>query len=522
MQPNRARTTDPGVESGLARLRTTLASRTPPHQGAAYAVAVLGTLALVAIFLPLRDHLTPLSKGFGFLVPVCVSAAIGGLAPGLVASFLGFVTFNFFFLPPYDTFTIGRPEYVVVLFVFLGISILISALLARARDRAQAAETREAELRSLQELSAGLVALRPGPEAYASVLTSLLEVFDLEAGALFVNDPDSRELREETVVGAEPGDLAPRSDLAISDHPPERLPLSVGGRNLGLLVLRGDRPHFSAEESRVLRAFCDQFALVLERDRLLREATKSQVYQQADEVRRSLLAAVSHDLRTPIAAIKTSVTDLLAPDSPQTGDYLRDALESINGETDRLANLVSNLLDMSRIEGGMLKARIHGVDLAELLSACVDRVQREHPGLDVRLAIDPRSAIVRADPVFLDRVVSNLLDNAAKAAIDSGSTRLEVEARRSGERAAIRVIDHGRGIPWSVHEQLFYPFYQMSERHPRLGTGLGLPICKGFLLLMDGEIWVEETPGGGATFAFTIPLDDSMASAERVAARSAR
>jgi two-component system sensor histidine kinase KdpD len=168
---------------------------------------------------------------------------------------------------------------------------------------------------------------------------------------------------------------------------------------------------------------------------------------------------------------------------------------------------------MSRIERGMLQARLHGVDLTELLQAAVDRTKKQHPTLELRLAIEPGSRIVRADPVFLDRVVSNLLDNATKAAVEHDDRRIEVVARRIGESAVVRVIDHGNGIPWSVREQLFYPFYQLHERHPRLGTGLGLPISKGFLALMSGEIWVEDTPGGGATFAFSLPLEQQGASA---------
>jgi len=112
---------------------------------------------------------------------------------------------------------------------------------------------------------------------------------------------------------------------------------------------------------------------------------------------------------------------------------------------------------------------------------------------------------VRADPVFLDRVVTNLLDNAGKVAAGSGSDEIEVDADRSDGRVVVRVIDHGPGVPEPVREQLFYPFYQVTERHPRLGTGLGLAIAKGFLALMDGEIWIEDTPGGGATFAFSLP-----------------
>jgi two-component system sensor histidine kinase KdpD len=469
-----------------------------------YAVAVIGTVALVAGLLPFRDDITPLSKGFGFLVVVVIAAAIGGLGPGIWASLLGFATFNFFFIPPYGTFTIGSGENVVVLVVFLGLSILISALLARATERANAAEAREEEVRALQALSAELVAAVPGPETYDSVLTRLLQLFDYPAGALFVPDPTSRELREQATVGALPGELELRPDAGSGSRHPERIPLTVAGRVVGLLLLRTDRPSLAPAESRVMRAFCDQFALVLERDRLLRAATQAEVYRQAEQVRRSLLAAVSHDLRSPLAAIKASVTDLLGEEAEHGPEQTTEALESINQEADRLGSLVANLLDMSRIEAGMLKARMHTVDLAETVATCVDRALAYRPELKIRVAIGNDAALVRADPVFLDRIVTNLLDNASRAASDSGRYEIEVEARRLDDATTLRIVDHGAGVPEAAREQLFYPFYQVAERHPRLGTGLGLAISKGFLSVMGGEIWVEDTAGGGATLAFSL------------------
>ncbi len=491
-----------GVAPLLARL-----SRQRPHRRAGYVIAALGTLALTLLLLPFRGDFTPLSKGFGFLVVVVVAAAVGGLGPGILASIFGFLTFNFFFLPPYGTFVIARGEDVVMLFVFLGLSILISSLLARATERAGAAEAREGELQTLQELSAALVALVPGPDTYKSVLSRLLELFRFSAGSLFVQDPETQELREQVTVGGRPGDLSPGWDPGSGLRPPERLPLSVGGRILGLFVLGGERPPLTLGESRVLRAFCDHCALALERDRLLRAATEAEVYRQTDGVRRSLLAAVSHDLRTPLAAIKASVTDLLAEDAEREAEYSREALESIDDETDRLASLITNLLDMSRIEGGMLKAQSQTVELAEIVSNCVDRVRRQWPELGVGVTIQDEGCLVRADPVFLDRVLANILENAGKAALDAGAPQVEIEARARDVRTVVRVIDHGKGVPHAVREQLFYPFYQITERHPRLGTGLGLAISKGFLALMNGEIWIEDTPGGGATFAFSLPLE---------------
>jgi K+-sensing histidine kinase KdpD len=265
---------NPDLGTRVALLRDRLTPRSARHQRVAYVISVVGTAALTATLLPFRHHLTPLSVGFGYLIVVVVSAAVGGLGPGLVASLIGFVTFNLCFLPPYNAFTVARPEHAVVLFVFLGLSVLISALLARATDRAREAERRQGELEMLQELSARLVALRPGPDGYSAVVVGVLYMFDFSAGSLWVHDPQTREVHEETTVGAERGELTAQSDGTGDGRQTERLPLSVGGRNLGILVLRGDRPPLMPAESHVLRAFCDQFALVLERDRLLREATK--------------------------------------------------------------------------------------------------------------------------------------------------------------------------------------------------------------------------------------------------------
>lgn len=458
--------------------------------------------------LTLRDTIEPLSNSFGFLVVVVASAAIGGLAPGLVASVLGFLVFNFLFIPPYGTFTIARPEHVVVLFVFFGLSILISELLARATERAHAAELREAELRTIQELSRELASGVPGEETYELGLLTVKNAFGYAGAALFVEQTEeARGLVEHVTVGEEAGSIEATWDPRSTEPAPERLPLSVGGRLLGLVVLKGDRPPLSMAESRVLRAFCDQLALVLERDRLLRAATQAEVYRQTEGVRRSLFAAVSHDLRSPLAAIKASVTDLLA-EAPGTSNEDRlDALRAIDEEADRLNALIGNLLDMSRIESGVLRAKGRTVDLAESIEDSVNRVRRQLPGVDVSVHIASGAESVRADPVFLDRVLSNLLDNAGKAAGYRAGTpsTVEIDARRQNGSVVVRVIDHGPGVPAAAREQLFYPFYRMDERNPRLGAGLGLAICKGFVALQGGEIWIEDTPGGGATLSFTLP-----------------
>jgi len=476
----------------------------PKRRTAGYVIALAGPAALVAILRPFREDLQPLTVGFAFLIVVVAAAAVGRLGPGILASIVGFIVFNFFFLPPYDSFVIARAEHVVALFVFLGLSVLISALLARAVERADAAETREAELRTLQELSRDLVIQGPGEGTYRALLEHLVQSFSFDAGALLLQE-EGEGLVEKLAVGAPPGSLSASWNPADPGRPPERLPLTVGNRNLGLIVLAGSRPPLSPSESRVLRAVCDQLALVLERDRLLRTATDAEIFRQTDRVRRSMLAAVSHDLRSPLAAIKASVTDLMDPEVERDDAGRAEVLHTIDTEADRLDTLVANLLDMSRIEAGVLQARPESVDLAEVVTVEVDSVCARWPRIDVHTSIDEAHSVVFADPIFLVRVLSNLLDNAAKAAARTGHPDIEVSVGRHSEGVAVRVVDHGDGLDPVAREQLFYPFYRLEERTSKLGPGLGLAIAKGFVDRMGGELWVEDTPGGGATFAFSLP-----------------
>ena len=239
---------------------------------AGYLLATLGTAALVAAFRPFRADLTPLTEGFSFLALVVVTVAVGGLAPGIVASVLAFLAFNFFFIPPYDTFRIADAENVVVLFVFLGLSVLISVLIGQARARAEAAEARERELRMQQDLTYALVDPRPGSESYDFVLRMIVGRFHFQEAALMIQPrADMSGLEEVSVVQADPS--APPGP--VGEPLEERMVLNVGRRNLGMLALRGARPPLEPSERRILEAFSNQLALVLERDRLLREIVET-------------------------------------------------------------------------------------------------------------------------------------------------------------------------------------------------------------------------------------------------------
>ncbi|HWC71045.1 MAG TPA: DUF4118 domain-containing protein [Actinomycetota bacterium] len=232
----------------------------------AYAVAVVGTISIVLAAPTVREEVDPVATGFGFLVLVVACVGLGGLGPGIAASVLGFLAFNYYFLPPYETFVIAKAHDVIVLFVFLGLSVLISVLVGRADSRARAAEARAEELRRQQDLSRLLVEPQPGPRPYEGVLRVAVATFGFLDGALYVQEGE-RGLIEHATAGGDPGSVPPTGGQGV-----ERLPLNVGRRNLGVLVLRGVRPPLSPSEHRILEAFGNQLALLLERDRVLRAA----------------------------------------------------------------------------------------------------------------------------------------------------------------------------------------------------------------------------------------------------------
>jgi len=262
--PERPDAHDAATEQAEHRRR----HRAPPGRGiAGYVLAVAVTAAIVLAAPPIRDAVDPVATGFGFLVLVVACVALGGLGPGIVASVLGFIAFNFYFLPPYETLVIAKAHDVIVLFVFLGLSVLISVLVARADARARAAEARAEELRRQQDLTRILIEPQPGPRPYEGVLRVVVAMFGFLDGALYVQEGPDRGLVEHATVGGDPGAVPPTGGDGV-----ERVPLNVGRRNLGLLVMRGIREPLTPSEGRLLEAFGNQLALLLERDRVLRSA----------------------------------------------------------------------------------------------------------------------------------------------------------------------------------------------------------------------------------------------------------
>ncbi|MET0700992.1 MAG: sensor histidine kinase KdpD [Mycobacterium sp.] len=407
-----------------------------------------------------------------FFVGVLVVALLGGVAPAILSALLSGLLLNYFLVEPRYTFTIAEPDSAITVVVLLAVAVAVAVLVDGAASR-----TREAR-RASQE--AELLALFAGSVLRGGDLPTLLErvretysqraVSLLQEGAGIV-----------ACVGVDPCVQVDTADTAIE----------VGDDEFWML-LAGKK--LAARDRRVLTAVAKQAAGLVKQRELTEEAAKAEAIAQADELRRSLLSAVSHDLRTPLAAAKASVSSLRSDDIGFSPEDTAELLATVEESVDQLTALVGNLLDSSRLAAGVVKPELRLVYLEEVVQRALIGI-RGRAGLD-RVKTEVGDAVVLADPGLLERVLVNLIDNALRHAPDSV---VRVNAGKVGARVLINVIDEGPGIPRGAEDQLFAPFQRLGDRDNSTGVGLGLSVARGFVEAMGGTIAATDTPGGGLT-----------------------
>lgn len=483
-----------------------------------YLIAVLGTAALTALLGPFRLQVSETNVVLSYLLPVVAATTTGGLGPGLVAAGLGFLAVDVLFLSPYLALGVATPQNYLTLGYYLVIAMIVSYLVsARERRRVQAAR-RERESRILYELSASLVAHGSLDDTLHRMVGTVRSLFNLRGCAIAL--PQDGGLRVaasdgdipaafrdawETAGGTIPvGTGGPHPALEVGEA--LIVPLRAAEEPVGALLVVAGGPGalaFGRAERRVIETFANQAALAVEQGQLEAQQRRARALEDTDRLRTTLLNSVSHDLRTPLAAIKASASSLLADDVRWDDQQRREFLTTIDTETDRLTRLVHNLLDMSRIESGALESRLAETSVADVLGPVVRRARTvASQRVDVRIpeTLPP----VLADPVRLEQVLTNLLDNACRYAPGSPVT---VSARELPAAAVqISVADHGPGVPPQERERVFGQFYRLKGggRRPD-GTGMGLAICRGIIDALHGTIRLETTPGGGATVVVTVP-----------------
>ena len=435
-------------------------------------------LPLLTVFLAAeRPHLDLSDDLLAYLVAVVAIAVVGGFWPAVLAAVLASLLLNWYFTKPLHTLTIAEPRNALALLLFVTVAVTVSSVVhLAARRQVQAARSAD-EAASLLELAQTVLG---GADTPAAVLDHL-------TGTCGGRAELAERIRGQWVSVAVSGAAAPGA-------PVTRVPAS---ETVALTIAGQPAP----VSRRLLDGFAAQAGAALDRDRLRTQAAQAEALAEGNRMRTALLAAVSHDLRTPLASIKASVSTLRQTDVAWTPDDEAALLATIEDAADRLDALIGNLLDMSRLATGSLAPFLQPTSVEEVAPAALLGLA---PASSIRMAVPDHLPLVRTDPVLLERVLANLFSNAL-AHSPAGQPPV-LRAARLGDQVLIEVCDHGPGVPDEFKARMFEPFERLGERGSGAGVGLGLAVARGFLEVMGGTVLAADTPGGGLTVRVGLPV----------------
>ncbi|MDX2708153.1 sensor histidine kinase KdpD [Streptomyces sp. PA03-6a] len=449
---------------------------------AGWLTGVLGPALLCLVLTQLHPALGIATDMLLFMTLTVAAALVGGLYPALVSAVGGSLLLNYFFAPPLHTFTIAQPENLIAIVIFVLVGIAVASVVDLAARRTHQAARLQSEAEILSYLAGSVLR---GEHSLDALLERVRETFGMEAVSLLERTSEHDAWTCAAGVGSR---QCPRPEDADVEVPvSDNLSLALVGRVL------------PASDRRVLSAFAAQAAGVLDRQRLEDEAARAHKLAEGNRIRTALLAAVSHDLRTPLAAIKAAVSSLRSDDVAWSEEDEAELLEAIEEGADRLDNLVGNLLDMSRLQTGTVTPLIREVDLDEV----VPKALRGVPDGSVTLDVPETLPMVSVDPGLLERSVANIVENAVK--YSPAGTRVLVAASALGGHVDLRVVDRGPGVPDVAKERIFEPFQRYGDAPRGNGVGLGLAVARGFADAMGATLQPEDTPGGGLTMVLTLP-----------------
>ncbi|MFG2501931.1 ATP-binding protein [Streptomyces sp. NPDC048441] len=416
-----------------------------------------------------------------FLTLTVAAALVGGLLPALASAAFGSLLLNYYFTPPLHLWTISDSKNIVAIIVFVSVAISVASVVDLAARRTHQAARLRAESEILSFLAGSVLR---GETSLDALLERVRETFGMESVALLERESDVAPWTCAGSVGPRPLQRPEDADvdMPVGDH----TALALSGRVL------------PAEDRRVLAAFAAQAVVVLDRRRLQDEAQRARTLAEGNRIRTALLAAVSHDLRTPLAGIKAAVSSLRADDVAWSDEDQAELLEGIEDGADRLDHLVGNLLDMSRLQTGTVTPLIREIDLDEVVPMALGGV----PDGSAELDIPETLPMVSVDKGLLERAVANIVENAVKYSPDAEPVL--VSASALGERVEVRVVDRGPGVPDAAKDRIFEPFQRYGDAPRGAGVGLGLAVARGFVEAMGGTITAEDTPGGGLTMVLTL------------------
>ncbi|GAB3200841.1 sensor histidine kinase KdpD [Nocardioides hungaricus] len=411
-----------------------------------------------------------------FLAVTVLVALVGGLVPALVAALGGFLLMNWFFAPPTGRLTISEPENLAALLVFVAVAVGVATVVDRASRRAADAVRARTEAATLGSLSRSVLT---GQDTAEAIVARLRETFGQRAVSLLSRGPAGWTVT--AASGADPACAPDEGDTRVpvdDDH---------------VIALRGEP--LRASDRRVLEGFAVQTGLVLEYRRLRERDERAAALERAEATSTAILRAVSHDLRTPLATMRTAVDGLVSGSVDPAGQ--RELVDAVESSTAQLERLIDNLLDLSRLQSGLVHPALRDRSLEEILPLAV----AGHPPGAVSLEVEESAPLVRTDAGLLERVVANLVANAVRVC---AGEPVRVLAHVLPETVEVLVVDRGPGVPSEQRERMFEPFQRLDDTSPG-GLGLGLAVARGLMSALGGTLSAEDTPGGGLTMIVSIP-----------------
>ena len=497
------------------------AEKAVPFDPRPYVIAIVAIAAALGVGKVIQPRLGIENVDLVFLTAVVGIAVRYGLWPSLFASIVASLCYNFFFLPPVYTFTITDPTNVAALLFFTAIAVLVSNVAARVRTLAVTAMARARTTESLYAFSrklsgAGTLDDVLWATAYqaASLLKARVVLLLPEDGSITVK------------AGYPPEDILDEADLAAakwawehnraagrgSDTLPGAkwlfLPMRTGRGAIGVVGIDSDKPGplLTPDQRRLLDALADQAALAIERVQLVEDLDQAKRRTEADRLRSALLTSISHDLKTPLAAILGAASTLRGFAGVLDGEGKVEMVATIIEESERLNRFIANLLDMTRLESGSIEPNMAPHDIGEIVGSVLERARKILAHHRVEVDIAPDLPMLALDPVLFEQVLFNLLDNAAKYA--SPETTVLIQSWQEGANVKLQVVDEGNGIPPEELDRIFEKFHRaQKEDRVRAGTGLGLSISRGFVESMGGSITgANRSDRQGAVFTIALPI----------------
>ena len=481
-------------------------------------------ILLYLIITPISSFLGVVNISMLFLLPVLFSAARWGRLPAVITAVMGVLTFDFFFVPPTLTFTVADLRYLLSFSIFMLVGLITGTLSARLKKQVDYSRQRESRVSALYALSKDIAAVDKLDAVLESIASNVAGTLEGQVVLLLPNENTKLVLRKdsgshnflnesELAVATwvfEKGQKAGRGTETLGAAAALYLPLSTeqGAQGVLGICFNESVAQFDPERIRLLEAFVGLAAMAINRIKLAEQARQVLTLVESERLRTALFNSLSHDLRTPLSSIIGAVTGLLEDQQVvYSAEARNDLLRIILHGADRMNRFVGNLLDMARLESGMLKLHKDWCDLQDIIGVAVHQLGEALTSRPLEINVQLELPLVQADYILIEQVLINLLDNALK--YSEQDSKIVVSIQKRGKQIETTVANRGQGIPETDLSKVFDKFYRLNSPLQVSGTGLGLAICKGIIEAHGGEIWAKNNELGGVTITFTLPLSNT-------------